>query len=330
MCRDYILHENVLPILLRETGEHVKTGLRRNVVWTISNLCRGKPAPPFDRVSPAIPVLAELIRSTDANIVTDACWALSYLSDGEEQKISELLRHGICETVVSLLNHQAASVQTPALRVIGNIVTGDDFQTETAIRCGALVALKFMLDNNPKKSIKREVCWTISNITAGTVSQIEEVFKAGVIESLINHMKYAEFDVRKEAAWAIANATSSGNPKQIQQLVDKGCVYPLCELVKAPDVRIVAVSLEGIENILERGELLKETRPDRENPYSIEIEENGGLEHLERLATHPNPNIYKKAKDLLDKYFGLEDQNTVPSNGNEFAFGSQTTGGYSF
>lgn len=60
----------------------------------------------------------------------------------------------------------------------------------------------------------------------------------------------AEFDIKKEAAWAISNATSGGTAEQIRYLVDVGAVRPLCDLLGVPDVRIVTVALEGLENIL--------------------------------------------------------------------------------
>ena len=33
-------------------------------------------------------------------------------------------------------------------------------------------------------------------------------------------------------------------------LVDQGAIKPLCDLLSTPDVRIVTVALEGLENIL--------------------------------------------------------------------------------
>lgn len=55
----------------------------------------------------------------------------------------------------------------PSLRTVGNIVTGDDLQTQVIINCGALACLLHLLKTSQKKSIKKEACWTISNITAG-------------------------------------------------------------------------------------------------------------------------------------------------------------------
>ena len=33
----------------------------------------------------------------------------------------------------------------------------------------------------------------------------------------------------------------------------------------------------------------------------------GGLVQLEKLQSHPNTHIYKKALDLIEEYFGTED-----------------------
>jgi importin subunit alpha-1 len=52
--------------------------------WALSNLCRGKPLPPFNKVKDAIPTLCRVVgEEIDSEVLTDACWALSYLSDGD-------------------------------------------------------------------------------------------------------------------------------------------------------------------------------------------------------------------------------------------------------
>lgn len=51
----------------------------------------------------ALPTLARLIYSTDEEVLTDACWALSYLSDGTNDKIQEVISAGVCRRLVELL-----------------------------------------------------------------------------------------------------------------------------------------------------------------------------------------------------------------------------------
>lgn len=55
------------------------------------------------QVKSALPALARLIHSQDEEVLTDACWALSYLSDGTNDKIQEVINSGICRRLVELL-----------------------------------------------------------------------------------------------------------------------------------------------------------------------------------------------------------------------------------
>ncbi|KAL6011295.1 hypothetical protein ACLOJK_001740 [Asimina triloba] len=129
-CRDLVLSNGALVPLLAQLNEHAKLSMLRNATWTLSNFCRGKPQPPFEQTRPALPALERLIHSNDEEVLTDACWALSYLSDGTNDKIQAVIDAGVCPRLVELLLHPSPSVLIPALRTVGNIVTGDDTQTQ--------------------------------------------------------------------------------------------------------------------------------------------------------------------------------------------------------
>ncbi|GLT88433.1 hypothetical protein SLE2022_064600 [Rubroshorea leprosula] len=318
-CRDLVLGCGALMPLLAQLNELSKLSMLRNATWTLSNFCRGKPPTPFEQVKPALPILRELIHLNDEEVLTDACWALSYLSDGPNDKIQAVIEAGVCPRLVELLGHPSPTVLIPALRTVGNIVTGDDAQTQFVIENNVLPYLHQLLIQTHKKSIKKEACWTISNITAGNKAQIQAVIDANIIQPLVHLLQHAEFDIKKEAAWAISNATSGGSHEQIQFLVSQGCIKPLCDLLICPEPRIVTVCLEGLENILKVGEADREMGLHNGiNLYAQMIDECEGLDKIENLQTHDNHEIYEKAVKILERYWAEEEEEqNIQDGGNE-------------
>ena len=73
---------------------------------------------------------------------------------------------------------------TPALRVIGNIVTGTDEQTQVVIDAGALAVFPSLLMNS-KTNIQKEATWTMSNITAGYQDKIQQLVNPGLVPVFI-------------------------------------------------------------------------------------------------------------------------------------------------
>jgi hypothetical protein len=55
------------------------------------------------QIVPALTVLTKLVFSLDDEVLIDACWAISYLSDGSNDKIQAVIESGVVRRLVELL-----------------------------------------------------------------------------------------------------------------------------------------------------------------------------------------------------------------------------------
>uniref|UniRef100_A0A8C9G2U7 Importin subunit alpha n=1 Tax=Pavo cristatus TaxID=9049 RepID=A0A8C9G2U7_PAVCR len=284
MCRDYVLDCNILPPLLQLLSKQNRITMTRNAVWALSNLCRGKnPPPDFAKVSPCLSVLSWLLFVNDTDVLADACWALSYLSDGPNDKIQAVIDAGVCRRLVELLMHNDYKVVSPALRAVGNIVTGDDIQTQ--------VWIHFFMCCSPVHLS----CWLLLRY------HVLRTQKQAVVESWLNKNNLLELRQEKKSLYGLLEA---------RYLVELGCIKPLCDLLTVMDSKIVQVALSGLENILRLGEQESKRSGTGINPYCALIEEAYGLDKIEFLQSHENQEIYQKAFDLIEHYFGTEDEDS--------------------
>lgn len=179
-----------------------------------------------------------------------------------------MLETGLVPRLVQLLNCKEINVLTPALRTVGNIVTGNDVQTDAIIQAGALLSLGPLLKFT-RLNIVKEAAWTISNITAGNSEQIQKVLDAGIMDPLLDVLQTGDFKSQKEAAWAVTNYTSGGTVQQLGRLVEMGAMKPMCNLLNSKEWKTVCVILDGLNNILSAAAKLGEAEKVIPPPFCI-------------------------------------------------------------
>ncbi|KAH9090779.1 hypothetical protein Ae201684P_006185 [Aphanomyces euteiches] len=291
--RDLVLSAGALaPLItnLRKTPPE-KLSLLRILTWTLSNLCDGQPRPVFD--------INIMLSSADTEVLSHVCWAFSHLCDGPSTHIQAVVDSEVCLRLVELLGHNSWRVTKPALRAIGNIVCAEDDHdyTQHIIECGAVPSLRKLIAHS-NREIQKEACWTLSNIAAGTVDQIQCVLDSGCIPSLMGlaSSETTDAEVRSEACWVVLNATSCGSDSQIEYLVNEGCIQILGNLLE--ETSMVMMALEGLERILQVGEL-EAKRTDSPNPYASLM----ASANIEHLVSHKSATVAKRATRIWQQHF---------------------------
>ncbi|XP_003739017.1 importin subunit alpha-5 [Galendromus occidentalis] len=319
--RDMIIDLGVVPALTRLVKPTAAPSFLANVAWCLSNLCRNKnPPPPLHAIQACLPSVKQLLMHDSPSVVSDACWSLSYISDGDNDRIQMVLSLGILDRIVALArNSNDRNLAIPALRTLGNIVTGTDDQTQVVIDHGALLAFKHLL-LHPTLNLRKEVSWALSNITAGRKEQVQAVIDNGLLSLLIDLLKNGDSRTQKEACWAVCNLTCSGTVEQIACLFKEGGMQPLVDMLGRQDTKITGVILDSIQNILRAADSLN-----RKEALCEILEEYGLVDHLERLQMHSNIEIYEMAAKLIEEHWGGEEDETAApdsttADGTEFDF----------
>mmetsp|Transcript_9264 Transcript_9264/g.21968 ORF Transcript_9264/g.21968 Transcript_9264/m.21968 type:complete len:405 (+) Transcript_9264:428-1642(+) len=321
--RDMVLQESALEPLLVNLVNPQNVSLLENVVWTISNLCRGTPSPPKEITAPVIfPLVSLLDQPIPDGVKVDILWALSYLSDGNEQKIELVLHSGIAYKLAHLLKGNTLDMKctTPIVRILGNFVSGSDSQTQVVIDSGIIDHLADLMGSR-SKTIRKESSWLASNIACGNHEQITKLMdQPKVLEQIIKNAKFESWEVRKEALWALAHICTSGKQTHTEYLVQAGGIEPLIKVLSLENIDpgLLIAILDAVRNILEAGKAFS-----NQNFQQI-IDENNGIEYLEELQTHPCDTVYEKVVSLIEDYFGVADEgdeNLAPTMNGSGTFG---------
>jgi hypothetical protein len=271
--RDLLVDHGVIPqlidILTGLEAPEIPLTLRRSVMRTISNLFRGKPAPPLNAIASVIPCLAAMIQYPDGEVVANAMWSLWYICDRNNDGILAVLAYGALPAIMHLVSNSAAysswDLATPTLRCLCNIVsTGGDHYVAVAVQHGAIRALCTALRAQTRclwSDKKEEILLALSNIAAGNAPQINALLQAGVFDLIAEYVTSDHYQLRKPSQLTIANALQGASPADRTAIIGSASFRALLSAAStASSHRNGPAVVEGLETALA---LANDTVPSR-------------------------------------------------------------------
>jgi len=315
------VHNDEIALFVKEKLNHMQIQCLENVAWALSNIVCGKPSPHINIVKKHVVVTCILLQCRIPQITHDLLWSMTYVTKYEndnsdsskalnEELMEMIMETGMLKYIIRIFGDESLPLKLkhPALRIIGNIVASDNeklitFCVEndfTKICCNILNKTE---TSKSTQQFKRDICWTLSNITASK-NHIQDIFQNNLISPLISTMNCGYNDVSREATFALCNIIICGSHQQISTLLGYHFVASLRRCFERPYTKkSLMILLETIQCIMELG--VHEEKLHSFNQYTQMMEENNIISHLEEILSLENTNndVINKINELFSKYF---------------------------
>ena len=284
--RDTLLKEKAFDKLVTILDSTDNEEFIKQSIWAISNFFRVYPQPQYSMVKKCIEPIKNIminILQSDIEFLTSSSFILFFMSDRYVEARDYLLDIDIINIILKNLESDSESIQENCLRIIGNIASGNDDQTQRLIDMNVLGYLKKTIINK-NKNLRIETAWILSNIAAGTPAQIETLIKEDIIPILDNIIKNDEDDVKKEGIFALCNLTCVENPEYVNKIIEQGILTIIYDCLRIQGGNYFDLCLKAFKKLLDNGK--KNSLPNGVNPVEEEMKKRGMFDILEELKSN--------------------------------------------
>lgn len=286
-------------------GDSGRIDLLRVITWAVFCMLSGKLVP-AEQLLGILPDIQAFCQIEDLALRKDLLWILAYITETDEKLCVEIVKLGLCELAVQALRANEETHIMPSVRLLGNIAAGDNALTQKTLEQG-LLDVFFPLVQFRDYSIRKEVQWTLSNITAGTSAQRDFFLNHPIArEALIGFQDPVEA-VRLETSWVYHNLAAAGSQMQCLSLFDLGIIPQLRDRFQ-DDPRLVRNLLVIIYKLLDAGYALSQRTGSPHSPVTEQLIASGCHQQLESLMQADLGVNSEAALQLLDTFFGMEEE----------------------
>jgi len=277
--------------------------------------------------------------------LVNVCWSMAYLTDDSDETMLNHFCQSQCQTsvfqsiqsIISIghghdhghnhknsmaFNNAPANPNLPnlhiaAFRILTNFVFGNGYKPNTSTvkyvhkffhsKFLDIITTSALLTNSSTKDVRVEALFLLSNIAeeGGRICVDIMIHSPKFIHIIVDLLKGGEPRVIKiEALWIIGNIVHYLTEEELQVLVKQTGLIPLlCQTLEFYDVKTTLMVLDIIDNLLMAGERLG-----LGEDYRMMLDETDGVEMIASLQTHANDDVYRRSVEIIETYFGGNDE----------------------
>ena len=134
--------------------------------------------------------MGSLFETGNIEICSECLWVFNHITDIDNHNLLYEVAHYInLEKLIKCLSDQDQQIMVPALRTLGNFTAGSEEIVNELLEYDIYNPLaQCLLINN--STLKKEVCWLISNLAAGPPNHIEALIDTRLINKVVSVMKH--------------------------------------------------------------------------------------------------------------------------------------------
>ena len=222
--RDLLLRSGIASALCA-SFEGASPSFRNTLAWVLSNLCRAKPPPAPEHLTPIFMLFSAVLSGinsadVDANAewLTEVLWAVSFMSDGDNSCIARCLEYGLLRHALRLFRDEQAA---PGVGE-GAGVAGP--RRVAAEHLGA--ALAFLPTND-----LRRLCCASRDVYLASLCDNDEAYNRLRSSFLISTRAFRSPIIR------IIGNVASGSDRQTSEALANGATGLLEELLRCEDIK---------------------------------------------------------------------------------------------
>jgi len=209
------------------------------------------------------------------------------------------------------------SLSPICLKVIGNLLTGDNSDIDEMINYGVIELLDNFIDSSVLIQQKESI-WALSNIAAGSKKNVDNLISTKTFKKIIEKIKNLSkqsLEILLECVWTVSNAISGCDIELSIKLIDLEILQVLIHIFDKIDNEVILiVALNGLSSLFRLGEPMKQLNFGEGNVKNPIVEKFcyfGGHFQLEKLQNHKNSEVYNKTEEIVRQFFNFEDYDTV-------------------